>query len=91
MTNTRFPNEIHTDFSEMTLMKYTDLPESLKETYQVKGIDNAPYAALRDLIEAPDSPVWEFENINNGVPITLRERLEGFGLMQNGVPSVSTA
>ena len=89
MTNTRFPNEIHTDFSEMTLMKYTDLPESLKETYQVKGIDNAPYAALRDLIEAPDSPVWEFENINNGVPITLRERLEGFGLMQNGVPSVS--
>ena len=89
MTNTRFPNEIHTDFSEMTLMKYTDLPESLKETYQVKGIDNEPYAVLRDLIEAPDSPVWEFENINNGVPITLRERLEGFGLMQNGVPSFS--
>ncbi len=89
MTNTRFPNEVHTDFSEMTLMKYTDLPESLKETYQVSGIDNTAYDVIRDLIEAKDSPVWDFENMNNGIPITLRERLEGFGLMQGGVPSIS--
>ena len=89
MTNTRFPNETQTNFSEMTLMKYTDLPESLKETYNVKGIDNESYHVIRDLIEAKDSPVWDFENMNNGISITLRERLEGFGLMQDGIPSIS--
>lgn len=55
-----FSKETQTNFSEMTLMKYTDLPESLKETYNVKGIDNESYHVIRDLIEAKDSPVWDF-------------------------------
>lgn len=89
MTNTRFPNEMNPDNGEMVLMKYTDLPEELKETYHVKGVDNQAYAMIRDLIEAHDSPVWDFENMNNGMPVTLRERFESFGLMRNGIPAVS--
>ena len=89
MTNTRFPNEVSHDSSEMTLMRYTDLPENLKVTYNVQGANNAAYAYIRDLIEAADSPVWDFENFSNGVSITLREKLKQLGLMANGIPSVS--
>lgn len=89
MTNTRFPNEVSHDSSEMTLMRYTDLPEDLKITYNVQGANNAAYAYIRDLIEAADSPVWDFENFSNGVSITLRDKLQQLGLMTNGTPSLS--
>lgn len=89
MTNTRFPNETTTDFSDMTLMKYSDLPDYLKEAYQVKGLNNSAYASIRHLIESEDSPIWEFENMNNGTVITLRERLRSLGLMKNGKPLLS--
>lgn len=89
MTNVRFPNEMDPDASEMVLMRYTDLPDALKVTYNIVGVNNNIYSPIRDLIDADDSPVWDFENLSYGAMVTLRSRFDDFGLLQNGRPSVS--
>lgn len=89
ITNSRFPSEMYVSKSKMILMKYTDLPNSLKELYSVKDLDNSSFLPIRELIEGTASPIWDFININNGSEVTLRERLSSFGLIKGNLPLIN--
>lgn len=89
ITNSRFPTEMQSDGSTITLIKYSELPENLKSSYGVNNYSNVSYMEIRDLIENPLSPAWDFTTVINNEEVTLRERLSHLGLFKNNVPSVS--
>ena len=66
ITNKRFPNDLPPiPYDDMTLLKYTELPDHLKQSYNISGLSNERYIPLRNIIESPDSPIWNFTNFTN--------------------------
>ncbi len=89
MTNSRFPNEVHQDGSKVSLVKYTDLPADVKKLYGINNSINNSFLPIRDLIEAVNSPVWNFTTTINGKDVSLRQRLTELGLFKNNKSSIA--
>ncbi len=90
ITNTRFPNEIKPiPYEDMTLIKYSDLSESLKKTYSIIGVNNNSYSSIKHVIEDKNSPIWNFTNFTQGKEISLKQTLINIGMFKNGRATVS--
>lgn len=89
ITNSRFPTEIQSDGSDIFLVKYTELPANLKKAYGVNSFSNAAYMPIRDLIENPNSPVWNFTTKINNKDVSLKEKLTQIGLFKNNAPTIA--
>ena len=88
MTNSRFPNEVQHDGSKVSLVKYTNLPADVKKLYGINNSINNSFLPIRDLIEAVNSPVWNFTTTINGKDVSLRQRLTELGLFKNNKSSI---
>ena len=88
-TNSRFPNEVYLDLPTAKLVKYNELPSELKKLYGVENFTNATYMPIKDLIESPDSPIWNFTTPVYGEVVTLKQRLTDIGLFKNNVCDIS--
>ncbi len=91
MSNTRFPQSTGTSNStDFTLIKYSDLSNSLKDLYGIRHASNDAFLSLRDWIDSQESPVWEFTNGTAPDRVwTLGEKLKSLGFFENGKPTVS--
>ncbi len=82
-TNTHFPDDDTAGGpagANLRVVKYKDLPASYQKAYAVPASGNQYFAPIQKLIDAPDSPAWDFTNNMAGTQVTLRSRFQQAGL-----------
>ncbi|MBQ3848744.1 MAG: hypothetical protein II748_07855, partial [Clostridia bacterium] len=88
-TNKYYPDDINTPITGFVIVPYSELSPYLKSRYAVPDSGNSVFERVRDLIDAPDSPVLDFTRL--GGSQTLRDFIaqhstsEHFSVFDNAI------
>ncbi len=89
-TNNYFPSDTVPGEHTYKVVKYSDLPEYLKEVYGIIDEGNSYFEGIRELIDAADSPAWTFKHTyESGISVTVYNKFKDSGLTGPGVISAS--
>ena len=85
-TNVSFPEDTVPGEHTYRVVKYSSLPDYLKERYGIPKEGNAYFESIRQLIDSPDSPAWNFRHTySNGSSVTVYKKFEESNMVGNGV------
>ena len=89
VSNSRFPHDQEQKpYEELRPMKYSELSDWRKKKYNIVGVNNDAYEAIRDIIDSNISPALAF--INEGISTEpLGSQLNVMGCMNGDTPLIS--
>lgn len=84
-TNIAFPEDTVPGEHVYRIVKYSSLPDYLKERYGIPKEGNAYFEGIRHLVDSPDSPAWNFvHTYYDGRTVTVYQKFKESMLVVEG-------
>lgn len=89
-TNMAFPEDTVPGEHVYRIVKYSSLPDYLKQRYGIPKEGNAYFESIRELVDRPDGPAWNFvHTYYDGRSVTVYQKFKESKLVGEGsVPSL---